>query len=128
MNKLKRVRGTVSLYICHTFPNVAHRSAKRDLLGPQSFPRGKVRTYERTLGFHSCAEHCQRSLFLPCPMQNTDVCCMTWGWRAAGRTAAKALKGHQRDVDPTNCLADSIRKHVCELLGDTLTVDLSTGP
>lgn len=35
----------------------------------------------------------------------------------AGRTAASALRGHQRDTDPTNYFIDCIRKSAYELLG-----------
>lgn len=33
----------------------------------------------------------------------------------AGRTAPRALGGHQKDADPTECFVDSIRKLAHEL-------------
>lgn len=58
----------------------------------------------------------QRDPLLFHPIQKTEVYCMA-GWQGvAGRPAARALKGHQRDADPTNHFMHSIRKPASELL------------
>ena len=85
---------------------------------PVISPQGRVRLCERMLSFSSCRGHHQRDPAVSHPTQSTGVCCMTGEREAAGKTAARALGEHQRDMDPTNCAADSIGKPTPESLGN----------
>lgn len=58
-----------------------------------------------------------RSQLLSCPTQNTEVGYLTTSDEEAGITAARALRGHQRNKDLINHFADIIRKPIHELLG-----------
>ena len=59
----------------------------------------------------------QRDSFVSHPIQNTDMCCVTGKQKAGGRTADRALRGHQSDTDLADQFADSIRKSDYKLLG-----------
>lgn len=52
---------------------VAQHIAKRDILGLQFPPQGKVRTCERKAGFYNSAWHCQRGPLFFLPPQNWGV-------------------------------------------------------
>ena len=65
--------------------------------------------------FPSCAGHCQRGPLLSHPFQNTEV-----GYTAENGERLGAQQAgfgmHQRDTNPTNCFADSIRGTTHKLL------------
>ena len=110
---LKKIRGTVSVHGCHPSPKAAQINAKRDL---RFLLRGRMSVSVSTW-LPSCAECYQRGPLLSHPIQYTEVCGTTWGQKGTGRTADQALRGHQRDTNPTNCFVESIRKTAHKLLG-----------
>lgn len=114
---LKGIRGTVSLYPCHSSPTVAQPSFKKDLLGLWFLPHGKVRDYGWVSGFPSYAGCCQRDLLLSHPVQNTKVCYVTGRQEATRRIANRALEGHQREVDLIHHIEDSIKNSTHKPLG-----------
>ena len=99
---------------CFTLPvpsfKVVHLIANKNLIGLWFLPWGKVRVLEWVSSFPGWVECCQRYPLLPCPIQNNEVCCTTGSGESWGREVWWALRGHQRDTDLTNDLADSIRK------------------
>lgn len=66
--------------------------------------------------FSSYVECCQRDSLLSCPIQNTEICCMTREQKAHGGIAEGLLRGKQRDMGLTYCFSDSIKKSDQELL------------
>lgn len=104
--KLKRIRGPISLYLCHPSPIVTQLSAKRDLVDLWFYLQGKVRECEWVLGFPSWVGQCQRDqLFSHSIQKNPGVLQGT-----ARRTVEQALDGQQRNANPTSCVKYFIRK------------------
>lgn len=80
------------------------------------------------LSFTGCVGCCQRDPLF-CHIQNNVMCCESRGRRAAGRTTARALRGFQRDMEPTNCFfMDYLRKTTHELQGTSHLQVAPDGP
>ena len=84
---------------------------------PMIFPMEEKQSIWVTTWLPSHMRCCPRGLLLFPLTQVSEVCRMIGEKGAAARTAARALKGHSRDTDPTHHFADSIRKAAQEPLG-----------
>lgn len=111
-----------------TWPNpMGTRLGAQRILGLWFLPGREVNVCERWPSFPSCVGCRQRDLALSHPIRNTEVNGMTAGRKEAGRTAAGALGGHQRNVDPTHCVTNAIRKPANDPLGTPHLQTLPTG-
>lgn len=109
---LKRLWRIVSFYWNYPYPKVAQLSDKR---APQPIISsiGELKVYEWTAGFPGCVGCCQKTPLLSCPIQNTEVSCMTNGGAGTVARDQKVSKWCWF----SNHFTDPIREPINEPLG-----------